>query len=67
MHEFGFEVCLVLQGNQFFRDGQYVEAIEKYTKAIELDGRQAVYPANRAMALLKQEKSVFVQFSLSVT
>jgi lipoprotein NlpI len=31
-------------------------AIESYTKAIELDPTNAILPANRAMALLKQEK-----------
>ena len=48
----------MFQGNEFFRSGQYVEAIEQYTRAIELDQTNAVFPANRAMALLKQHKSV---------
>ena len=49
---------LFYQGNQLFQDGKLVEAIECYTKAIEHDPNSAVLPANRAMALLKQEKSV---------
>lgn len=32
------------------------EAINCYTKAIEFDPTKAVYPANRAMCLIKQEK-----------
>ncbi len=44
------------RGNQFFKDNLLNEAINCYTKAIELDPLNAVYPANRAMCLLKQEK-----------
>ena len=32
------------------------EAINCYTHAINLDPENAVYPANRAMCLIKQEK-----------
>ena len=49
-------ISLVLQGNQLFKESKYAEAIEQYTKAIELDPSNAVLPANRAMALIKQEK-----------
>ena len=44
------------QGNQCFKEGHYDEAIECYTQAIHLDDNYAVLYANRAMALLKQEK-----------
>ena len=50
------------QGNQCFKEGRYDEAIECYTQAIHLDDNYAVLYANRAMALLKQEKWVCFHF-----
>lgn len=44
------------KGNDNFKRQDYALAIEAYTKAIELDPTNAIMPANRAMALLKQEK-----------
>ncbi|CAF0714457.1 unnamed protein product [Brachionus calyciflorus] len=44
------------RGNQFFKDNMLNEAINCYTQAIQLDPLNAVYPGNRAMCLLKQEK-----------
>ena len=44
------------QGNQCFKEGKYAEAIECYTQGISCDPENAVLPANRAMALIKQEK-----------
>jgi len=44
------------QGNECFKERRYDEAIECYTQAIGLDSSNAVLYANRAMALLKQEK-----------
>lgn len=44
------------KGNDNFKRQDYALAIEGYTKAIELDPTNAIMPANRAMALLKQEK-----------
>ena len=44
------------QGNQCFKEGRYNEATECYSQAIGLDDNYAVLYANRAMALLKQEK-----------
>lgn len=44
------------RGNQFFKDDLLNEAITCYTRAIEYDPTNAIYPANRAMCLLKQEK-----------
>jgi len=46
------------QGNQCFKEARYAEAIECYTLAISFDNKYAVLYANRAMALLKQEKWV---------
>ena len=46
------------QGNQSFKEGRYDEAVECYTHAIGLDNNYPVLYANRAMALLKQEKWV---------
>jgi len=47
---------LVEQGNECFKEGRHDEAVECYTQAIALDYNYAVLYANRAMALLKQEK-----------
>lgn len=44
------------KGNNFFKRNEFPSAIEAYTKAMELDPTNAILPANRAMALLKQEK-----------
>ncbi len=46
----------IIKGNQFFKDNMLNEAINCYTKAFELDPDNAIYTANRAMCLLKQEK-----------
>ena len=46
------------QGNDYFKHGDYGNAIECYTKGAELDPTNPLLPANRAMALLKQEKLV---------
>lgn len=46
----------MIQGNQYLSVGKYVEAIECYTQGIESDGSNAILFANRAMALLKQQK-----------
>ena len=51
------------QGNQCFKEARYAEAVEYYTKALGLDGDYAVLYANRAMALLKQEKWVWTFLS----
>ena len=42
--------------SSLFTQGKYDQAIECYTTGISLDGESAVLLANRAMALLKQEK-----------
>jgi len=49
---------LCKQGNRCFKEGRYDEAVECYTQAIGRDSNNAVLYANRAMALLKQEKWV---------
>ena len=46
------------QGNAYFKQGDYENAIECYTKGADLDPTNPLLPANRAMALLKQEKLV---------
>jgi len=40
-------------GNEEMKGGKYEEAMENYTQAINLDGRNAVYFCNRAAAHLK--------------
>ncbi|XP_072341146.1 RNA polymerase II-associated protein 3 [Scyliorhinus torazame] len=43
-------------GNEYFKEGKYLEAIECYTRGMAADGTNALLPANRAMAYLKLEK-----------
>lgn len=44
------------KGNEFFKLGNYAMAIDHYSFGIQLDPANALLLANRAMALLKQEK-----------
>jgi len=39
-----------------FKKGNYKRAIQYYTKSMELDPTNPVFPLNRAMAYLKLEK-----------
>lgn len=57
------------RGNLFLKDNLYDDAINCYTRAIELDQTNAIFPANRAMCLLKQEKyaAAEVDCTLSIT
>ena len=41
------------EGNIAFKAGRYEEAVKRYTEAIQLNPRNAVYFSNRAMAYLK--------------
>ncbi|KAI3402545.2 PPT1 [Candida oxycetoniae] len=43
------------QGNQYLKENKYEEAIESYTKAIELDSENAIFYSNRAQAHIKME------------
>ncbi|KAK6455868.1 Ppt1 serine/threonine phosphatase [Scheffersomyces xylosifermentans] len=43
------------QGNAFLKDHKFDEAVEAYTKAIELDGTNAVFYSNRAQVHIKME------------
>ncbi|KAJ8301131.1 hypothetical protein KUTeg_020118 [Tegillarca granosa] len=44
------------RGNELFKKGDYSSAIEAYTRGMTLDPTNPLLSANRAMALLKQEK-----------
>ncbi|AET39464.1 protein serine/threonine phosphatase Ecym_4413 [Eremothecium cymbalariae DBVPG len=44
------------QGNKFVASKDYGQAIEAYTKAIELDGCQSIFFSNRALANLKLDR-----------
>jgi len=44
------------KGNEFLKKGDFELATEAYTKGIEFDPTNAILVANRAMALLKQQK-----------
>ncbi|SCV06049.1 LANO_0H20978g1_1 [Lachancea nothofagi CBS 11611] len=41
------------EGNAFIKEKKYTEAVERYSKAIELDDTQSIYFSNRAFARLK--------------
>ena len=44
------------QGNQFFKDGDFEEAVDCYEQAIAAYGPKAIYMNNLAAALLKLSK-----------
>jgi len=44
------------KGNQFFKEGKYEAAINRYTTAINMDPNNQIFYANRGMALLKMER-----------
>ncbi|XP_060064899.1 RNA polymerase II-associated protein 3-like [Ylistrum balloti] len=44
------------RGNEFFKKEDYANAIEAYSRGMLLDACNPLLPANRAMALLKQDK-----------
>lgn len=44
------------KGNNFFKAGKWDQAIEKYTRGMQLDPMNCMLPANRAMALLKKQQ-----------
>ncbi|OWF42333.1 RNA polymerase II-associated protein 3-like [Mizuhopecten yessoensis] len=44
------------RGNEFFKKEDYANAIEAYSRGMALDACNPLLPANRAMALLKQDK-----------
>lgn len=54
------------KGNEYFKKGDYGNAIECYTKGADLDPTNPLLPANRAMALLKQEKYGAAELDCSV-
>ncbi|KAF9162941.1 RNA polymerase II-associated protein 3 [Actinomortierella ambigua] len=49
------------KGNAAFKKGDYNKAIEHYTVCMKLDPANAVYPINRAMALLKLDRFAEVE------
>lgn len=44
------------QGNAFFRDGRYDEAIECYTRGMGADPHNPVLPTNRATSFFRLKK-----------
>ncbi|XP_003740436.2 LOW QUALITY PROTEIN: eukaryotic peptide chain release factor GTP-binding subunit ERF3A [Galendromus occidentalis] len=46
-----------VQGNELLKNKKYLEALEMYSKAIDLDPQNAVYFCNRAAAFSKLDKS----------
>ena len=51
-----FQISSRFQGNQFFKEGKYEAAINRYTIAINLHPTNPIFYANRGMALLKMER-----------
>ena len=47
---------MMSEANTEFKAGKLESALEKYTKAIELDPKEVMYPANRANIYLKMKK-----------
>lgn len=47
--------CWLKEGDFWHAEHQFTEAIEVYTRAIELNGNNAVYYANRAAAHIHME------------
>jgi lipoprotein NlpI len=50
----------LVKGNEFFKKGEYLSAINAYTASLELDPTNAVALANRAMAHLSLCKFGFL-------
>lgn len=55
------------RGNLFYKDNLIDDAINCYTRAIDLDPTNYVLPANRAMCLLKQEKYGAAELDCTLT
>lgn len=46
-----------MKGNNFMKEEKYADAIESYTRAIQIDKRNAIYYCNRAAAYTKLENN----------
>ncbi|BFZ08860.1 hypothetical protein BsWGS_11899 [Bradybaena similaris] len=55
------------KGNEFLKNGDYDKAVEAYTRGMTYDATNAVLPANRAMALLKQQKFAAAELDCTVS
>ncbi|XP_026692057.2 RNA polymerase II-associated protein 3 [Ciona intestinalis] len=53
-----FSIKAKEEGNKYFKAGKYEDAVNSYTKSMEYDPTNAVFPANRAMAYLKLQKFI---------
>lgn len=47
---------ILFQGNRYFKQGKYDEAIECYTKGMNADPYNPVLPTNRASAYFRLKK-----------
>ncbi|WAR25055.1 RPAP3-like protein [Mya arenaria] len=54
------------KGNEHFKKGQFDAAIECYTRGADLDPTNPLLPANRAMAMLKQDKFAAAELDCSI-
>lgn len=48
--------CMLFQGNKYFKQGKYDDAIECYTKGMGADPYNPVLPTNRASAYFRLKK-----------
>lgn len=54
--KFMFIFTFDFQGNTFFKDGKYDDAIESYTRGMSVDPYNPVLPTNRATAFFRLKK-----------
>ena len=47
---------MMAEANAEYKAGKLESALEKYSKAMELDPKEVMYPANRANIYLKMKK-----------
>ena len=45
----------IVQGNAFFKKGDYRKAVDAYSRGLALDAMNAVLHANKGMALLRMK------------
>lgn len=57
---------MFLQGNQFFKAGSYVNALDAYNRAVALEPTEPTYALNRAMCHLKLYQYVVAKLVFTI-